>query len=212
MDYSNMVKELEDKILVSQAEFAKTHDDSYDSINRREDRNHEPTIKTCKKNGIDLKQYNKDYSRFSSWNSTSLMFFMNPLTKSIVFNDPGYRYRNPDDRRNANAPIGQTYCKFKTQCDLPSDSGVYALFVDRELVYVGKTVNLHKRWSSSGYANISPKNVFYNGQSTNCKVNHYLLDKNESCIELRYCVTKNYDMLEDELISFYKPSLNRNCG
>ncbi len=219
MDYSNMVKELGDKILVSQTEFSKMHDDSYVSINRWENSNHEPTIKTkrrtikpCKKNGIDLKQHNNYYSRFSSWNSTSLLFCMNPITKSPVFNDPGYRYKNPNDTRNANAPLGQTYCKFKTKCDLPSDSGVYALFVKQKLVYVGQTVNLHTRWSSSGYANISPKNVFYNGQSTNCKVNHYLLTKIGSCIELRYCVTKDYDMLEDELISFYKPTLNRKRG
>lgn len=58
--------------------------------------------------------------------------------------------------------------------------GVYAI-VDRngKVLYVGKctgrTSTLAKRFNS-GYGIISPKNCYSDGQSTNCRVNHLVLE------------------------------------
>ncbi len=148
---------------------------------------------------------------FENWQTTHLVFLYSE-NGTIEFDDPGPRYKRPNDRRNINAPIGQKYCKFKTEQTLPHESGVYALFVDDEPfpVYIGKAVNLNKRWSNTNYCSISPKNVFYNGQSTNCKINHYILEKAKcnQTILLKYFCTKDYTAVENQFIIKFKPSLN----
>ena len=66
------------------------------------------------------------------------------------------------------------FCRFYLE-GLPQTSGVYVVTVDNVSVYVGVAVNLAKRWGPAGYANISPKACYENGQSTNCKVNKLIL-------------------------------------
>ena len=62
MDYQRLVKELREKIILSQQEFANLIGVSFASINRWETGKHEPMIKVkrkivelCKENSIDLK-------------------------------------------------------------------------------------------------------------------------------------------------------------
>ena len=66
------------------------------------------------------------------------------------------------------------FCRFFIE-GLPRTSGVYVVTVDNVPVYVGVAVNLAKRWGPAGYAHISPRACYENGQSTNCKVNKYIL-------------------------------------
>lgn len=66
------------------------------------------------------------------------------------------------------------FCRFDIP-GLPATSGVYVVTVDDALAYLGISVDLAQRWGPMGYANISPRNCFVGGQSTNCKVNHYIL-------------------------------------
>ena len=66
------------------------------------------------------------------------------------------------------------FCRFKVK-GLPPTAGVYALTVNRTVVYVGKTQHLAQRWGPRGYSTISPRNCYVGGQSTNCKVNTRIL-------------------------------------
>lgn len=61
MDYRKLVKELRDKLIITQEELAAMLDVSFATINRWETGKHEPTTKMkrkivemCKKNNIDL--------------------------------------------------------------------------------------------------------------------------------------------------------------
>lgn len=65
MDYQRIVKELREKLILSQQEFADLLGVSFASINRWETGRYEPTIKTkrkivelCKENNIDLERKN----------------------------------------------------------------------------------------------------------------------------------------------------------
>lgn len=63
MDYQRLVKELREKLILTQQEFANLLGVSFASINRWETGKHEPTIKIkrkivqlCKENNIDLEE------------------------------------------------------------------------------------------------------------------------------------------------------------
>lgn len=78
------------------------------------------------------------------------------------------------------------FCRFSIP-GLPAASGLYAVTVDRRLAYVGiATKNLRQRWGPSGYAEIQPVNCFQGGQSTNCKINHAILQavRDKQIVEL----------------------------
>ncbi len=64
MDYQRIVKELREKLILSQQEFADLLGVSFASINRWETGRYEPTIKIkriivelCKKNNVDIEKY-----------------------------------------------------------------------------------------------------------------------------------------------------------
>lgn len=86
---------------------------------------------------------------------------------------PQSRYTHADTTRLNRYGEGP-FCRFDAP-SLPPTSGVYAVTVDDGLAYVGIAVDLARRWGPMGYANISPRACFVGGQSTNCKVNHYIL-------------------------------------
>lgn len=144
---------------------------------------------------------------FKNWSTTKLKF-INSKNGTIEFDDPGTRYKNPNERRNNNGPVGQKYCKFKTVKAMPDAPGVYALFVDDEVKpsYVGTAIDLSKLH----FFSICPKDVFYNGQSTNCKLNHFILEKKLSGSEIviKYFITDDFDSLKKELVEKYNPLLN----
>lgn len=67
MDYQRLVKELRNKLILSQQEFAVLLNVSFSSINRWETGKHEPTIKVkrkivelCKINGIGMEDIKND--------------------------------------------------------------------------------------------------------------------------------------------------------
>ncbi|MPM05586.1 hypothetical protein SDC9_51876 [bioreactor metagenome] len=90
-------------------------------------------------------------------------------------------------------------------------SGVYALFDSEQLLYVGQTVNFAQRFNV-GYGNISPRNCYVGGQSTNCKINAMVLQKylDGEKVYLYFLKTRNYDQIEHELINHLKPPYNES--
>lgn len=101
------------------------------------------------------------------------------------------------------------FCKFTL--DISSNtstslSGVYLWMVDDEPIYVGETSDMKKRFNT-GYGNISPRNIFKNGQSTNCKMNRVALDNfiNEKEIDIYF-----YEANEDDRKMIEKKILKNN--
>lgn len=83
MDYQRIVKELREKLILSQQEFADLLDVSFASINRWETGKYEPTIKAkrrivelCKENNINLEE--------KKWDQL-LINLMNFLKEIVIF-------------------------------------------------------------------------------------------------------------------------------
>lgn len=101
------------------------------------------------------------------------------------------------------------FCRFKTR-GLPHVRGVYALAVDDEVVYAGKTNDLASRWGLGGFGSISPANCFVSGQTTNCHVNHEILlaARAGSTVEIWFRDEPNAERAERGLIRRLKPAWN----
>lgn len=89
------------------------------------------------------------------------------------------------------------FCHFSV--DAPAAAGVYLWVVDGEIIYIGKTVNLAKRFNM-GYENISPRNCFVGGQSTNCKMNKVVMEYYEKCTPIDLYFYETADNKQVELI------------
>jgi len=101
------------------------------------------------------------------------------------------------------------FCRFTVK-NLSQSSGVYAVTVEGQLVYVGKGQNLAERWGPRGYSAIHPRNCYVGGQSTNCKVNHRILvaaHRNRT-IELWIHETDQPTAVESRLIRSLDPPWN----
>ena len=101
------------------------------------------------------------------------------------------------------------FCRFTVK-GLPSTTGVYALTVDGTVAYIGRTENLAQRWGPQGFGNISPRNCYVRGQSTNCKVNTYILlsKRQGQRIDLWTYETHEAGSVEATLIREIKPPWN----
>jgi hypothetical protein len=79
--------------------------------------------------------------------------------------------------------------------------GVYILTVNGEPYYVGECENLSKRYNT-GYGQISTRNCFKGGQSTNCRINKLIFEayNNSSKVELWFLKTDRHKEIEAELI------------
>lgn len=105
------------------------------------------------------------------------------------------------------------FCKFSIDSNLFwGVSGVYALFDDQELLYIGLTQNFAQRFNQ-GYGIIAPKNCYIGGQSTNCKINAMVLRKylDGGHIYLYFHGTSDYKRVEAELITEFSPMYNGSC-
>lgn len=73
--------------------------------------------------------------------------------------------------------------------------------VDDEIVYIGEGVNLYKRFNM-GYGNISPRNCFMGGQSTNVKMNRLALKitSDGKSIDVYFYETAQHKDLEKSLL------------
>ncbi len=102
-----------------------------------------------------------------------------------------------------------TFCKFSIHSKWSGVAGVYAFFIDDILVYIGQAADFAQRFNM-GYGNISPKNCFIGGQSTNCKINKMVLDsiKSGHTVSVYFHRTHDYNKTERELIKYYKPQYN----
>ena len=64
MDYSNLIKELRNKMLLTQTEFADLLGVSFGSVNRWENGKYEPTIKVKRKLKVLCLEYNIKFEDF----------------------------------------------------------------------------------------------------------------------------------------------------
>lgn len=126
-------------------------------------------------------------------------FFYSP--QSNYKNDKNYAYLEGVDENTL-------FCKFKP--NLPKIKGVYLWVSDEEIIYIGEGVNLRSRFNS-GYGNISPRNCFKDGQSTNVKMNRIALSylKNNCPIEIYIYETANHKELETLLLSRISTQYNK---
>jgi hypothetical protein len=108
-----------------------------------------------------------------------------------------------------NKYAGGPFCRFRVGQSIP-DAGVYALTVGDRLQYVGECENLAKRYSSTGYGRISPRNCHADGQSTNCKINSFILRQAKAgeAVTLWFHATEARKQVEAELIEALTPPWN----
>ena len=101
------------------------------------------------------------------------------------------------------------FCRFRVAQSITS-SGVYALTVGDQVMYIGECENLAKRYSSTGYGRISLRNCHSDGQSTNCKINSLVLRhaKAGHSITLWFHQTEEYKRIEATLIRELSPPWN----
>jgi hypothetical protein len=87
---------------------------------------------------------------------------------------------------------------------------VYIITAQGNPVYAGKCADLSGRFGSRGYGAIQPRNCFAGGQSTNCKVNHLVLEQAELRIplELWFHATDDYSFVERKVITALRPQWN----
>jgi len=84
-----------------------------------------------------------------------------------------------------------TFCDFSIErTDLTERKGIYYFAVADEMKYVGRTHDSFERRINQGYAHISPKNCYLDGQSTNCHVNS-LIAKSRAVVSLFVCPIEN---------------------
>ena len=88
--------------------------------------------------------------------------------------------------------------------------GVYGLQVNGEWAYIGKTIDLGRRYNQE-YGNISPRNCFVSGPETTCRINNQILLEaaKGSSIILFFHETDDSDRIETELIRNLNPPWNR---
>lgn len=97
------------------------------------------------------------------------------------------------------------FCRFSINAgDWP---GVYLWAVDEQIIYIGETAGLQQRFNR-GYGNISPRNCYISGQSTNCKMNKVVFGNYErgETVSLYFYITTEYKLVELELLrKIYTP-------
>ena len=110
------------------------------------------------------------------------------------------------DKSTPSNEIAEKFCKFdiedienKEEYNIP---GVYLWYIDDKLVYIGQTKNIYDRFHN-GYGRISPRNVFYGGQSTNCKMN-YVANNCSKKLKIYYmkCKDSERKKIESKLLDY----------
>ena len=115
-------------------------------------------------------------------------------------------------KNDKNLPLHQygkeSFCKFSPK--LKPIKGVYLWVVNNEVIYIGETDNLEKRFRQ-GYGNVSPRNCFKGGQSTNCKMNKVALQLflQGKEIEIYFYETEEYKNVERELLQRINTKYNQ---
>ena len=125
---------------------------------------------------------------------------------------PQDRYAAKDSSRLNPHGVGP-FCRFQLR-GLTHSAGVYVLVSDNDVRYVGIADDLARRWGPMGYGSISPKNCYVGGQSTNCKVNRFILRDVAGGRMLRLYFAERQDRhaLERVLIAALHPPWNGRQG
>lgn len=112
-------------------------------------------------------------------------------------------YPQNDYYNKQNLPLSYygkgAFCRFSIKAeDCP---GVYLWVVNEKIIYIGETAGLRKRFNM-GYGNISPRNCYVGGQSTNCKMNKVVLNLYEQgkVVNLYFYKTTYYKSVELDLL------------
>jgi len=112
-------------------------------------------------------------------------------------------YPQNDYHNMMNLPLSNhgegAFCRFSIKAeDCP---GVYLWVVDEQIIYIGETASLRQRFNM-GYCNISPRNCYIGGQSTNCKMNKVVLNLYEQgkIVNLYFYNTTDYKRVELDLL------------
>ena len=102
------------------------------------------------------------------------------------------------------------FCRFSIPTGYSGKSGVYFIFENNALRYIGECTNLATRFNL-GYGVIEFRNCLHDGQQTNCRMNHLFLEriKNQCPIFLFFHETIDRKEIETKLISYYHPLWNR---
>lgn len=119
---------------------------------------------------------------------------------------------SPRPGRRPNKYAAGPFCRF-VLAKGDTRSGVYVMTVDNNAVYVGKAARLEQRWGAVNYGSISPRNCEADGQSTNCRINNFILQAAEAghAIQLWFVPTdpSMLSQTEARLYRALKPAWNR---
>lgn len=112
-------------------------------------------------------------------------------------------YPQNDYNNKNNLPLSYhgegAFCRFSIKAE--ECPGVYLWVVDEQIIYIGETAGLRQRFNM-GYGNISPRNCYVGGQSTNCKMNKVVLGMYEQgkIVSLYFYYTTDYKRVELDLL------------
>lgn len=121
-------------------------------------------------------------------------------------------YPQNDYNNKKNLPLSYrgegAFCRFSIKAE--NWPGVYLWVVDEQIIYIGETAGLRQRFNM-GYGNISPRNCYVGGQSTNCKMNKVVLSKYEQgkIVSLYFYNTMDYKRVELDLLRKIKTMYNK---
>ena len=112
-----------------------------------------------------------------------------------------------DHHKPLNAHGSGSFCRFTIHAG--NWPGVYLWVVDEEIIYIGETTGLARRFNT-GYGVIESVNCYVGGQSTNCKMNKVVLEQaKKGCyVKLYFYETREYKTVELELLRQYKTKYN----
>lgn len=151
-----------------------------------------------------MKISERAFKEIESELSINFQYFGNvellPFEKDLFADRPQLRFDNVKNYPYLSGVDETTvFCHFKL--NLPNTSGVYLWVVDEEIIYIGEAENLKARFNN-GYGNISPRNCFKGGQSTNVKMNRAALKyfNQRKTIMLYIALTEKHKEIERYLL------------
>jgi hypothetical protein len=104
---------------------------------------------------------------------------------------------------------GGPFCRFSIPNGYSGKPGVYFIFENQTLRYIGKCKDLAIRFNLN-YGIIELRNCLHKGQRTNCRINNQILCgvKEKKHYFLYFFETPSMDDLETKLIVYYHPPWN----
>ena len=103
------------------------------------------------------------------------------------------------------------FCSFTVASSpLSRSKGIYCFTVSKTIKYLGRSHDRFQKRLNQGYGNISPKNCYRDGQSTNCHVNALIAQCFSEVAFYVYPLHDDFkiDLVERLLIALHKPEWN----